>query len=124
MDCASGDTARAGQFRVPGVARCRGGDQARPPQSTRRVIMQATSRGWTARLGAALLGVAVSGAYAAEPPRNPAEVYGSRSSATRTISVAQPQAQRRSGSTADTFRYWNQIAVDSSGIDHTPVAAG
>ena len=34
------------------------------------------------------------------------------------------QPLRRSSSTADTLRYWNQIAIDASGLDHTPVQPG
>jgi hypothetical protein len=65
----------------------------------------------------------VGTAAAAEPPRNPSEAYGPlvRSS---TVPVASLPAQRLSSRTADTFRYWNTIAVDASGLDHTPVAAG
>jgi hypothetical protein len=31
---------------------------------------------------------------------------------------------RRSAATVDTVRYWNQVAIDASGIDHTPVQPG
>jgi len=71
----------------------------------------------------ALLGAAVSTAFAAEAARSPSDLYGPRI-ALSTTAPAVPAAERRSGSTADTFRYWNQIAVDSSGIDHMPVASG
>jgi hypothetical protein len=73
-------------------------------------------------LAAALLGSAAANSSAAETTRTPADLYGPRITAT-AVTVT-PEAMRRSGSTADTFRYWNQIAIDSSGIDHTPVAAG
>lgn len=32
--------------------------------------------------------------------------------------------QRRLSSAADTLRYWNEIALDASGVDHTPPAPG
>jgi hypothetical protein len=32
--------------------------------------------------------------------------------------------ERRFTSAADTLRYWNRVAVDTSGVDHTPVSAG
>jgi len=38
--------------------------------------------------------------------------------------VPQAPRQRRFPGAADTLRYWNRIAVDASGLDHTPVAAG
>jgi hypothetical protein len=38
--------------------------------------------------------------------------------------VPQAPRQRRFPGSADTLRYWNRIAVDASGLDHTPVAAG
>src|SRR4051812_17933234 len=30
----------------------------------------------------------------------------------------------RGGATRERLRYWNQVAIDASGLDHTPVAAG
>src|SRR5262245_21511854 len=71
-------------------------------------------------LGCAFLSAA---AGAAESPSNPSEVYGPRVQAA-TVTASPYSAQRRSTSTADTLRYWNQITVDASGLDHTPVAAG
>src|SRR5688572_14914782 len=35
-----------------------------------------------------------------------------------------PFDPHHSANAADRLRYWNQIAVDSSGLDHTPVAPG
>ena len=35
-----------------------------------------------------------------------------------------PLNPHHSANAADRLRYWNQIAVDSSGLDHTPVAPG
>jgi hypothetical protein len=86
--------------------------------------MEAYSGRWSARLGAVLLGAMATSALAQEAPRNPADVYGPRTAAGGASVAALPVAERRSGSTADTFRYWNQIAIDASGLDHTPVAAG
>jgi hypothetical protein len=71
--------------------------------------------------GALSAGAGVAGA--AEAPSNPSEVYGPRVQAA-SVPVVPYSAQRQSTSTADTFRYWNQITVDASGLDHTPVAAG
>src|SRR4051812_27628553 len=69
------------------------------------------------------LGIAAA-AQAQEPtPNNPSEVYGPRVRSA-AAPVAAIQAERRSNLPADSFRYWNQIAVDSSGLDHTPVQPG
>jgi hypothetical protein len=73
--------------------------------------------------GAVLLGAAAANSLPAEVTRSPSDLYGPRTSATTAAAVL-PAAERRSGSTADTFRYWNQIAIDASGLDHTPVAPG
>jgi hypothetical protein len=73
-------------------------------------------------LGRALL-VAAGIAGAAEAPKNPSEVYGPAVQSS-SIPVVPYTAKRQSTSTADTLRYWNQITIDASGLDHTPVATG
>jgi hypothetical protein len=75
------------------------------------------------KVGALLLGAMVGNASAAEVTRTPTDFYGPRTSSAASAAPSLV-AERRSGSTADTFRYWNQIAIDASGIDHTPVAPG
>src|SRR6187401_148471 len=35
-----------------------------------------------------------------------------------------PQRPRPANEAADRLRYWNGIAIDASGLDHTPVAPG
>ena len=76
-----------------------------------------------AGIGAVLLGAAAANSLPAELTRSPSDLYGPRTAASSAAAVL-PAAERRSSSTADTFRYWNQIAIDASGVDHTPVAAG
>jgi hypothetical protein len=76
-----------------------------------------------ARIAGLVLGAAFAGAGMAQTAASPADYYGPRIRATAATS-AELAVERRSDSTADTFRYWNQVAVDASGIDHTPVAAG
>jgi hypothetical protein len=61
--------------------------------------------------------------FAAEPPGNPAEVYGPRFSAS-SVPIQQEQVERRSSQPVDGLRYWNQLAIDASGLDHTPVSPG
>ena len=60
--------------------------------------MKASGR-WNVRLGAALAAPSPAMAAVVNPPR-------------------------RSNSTVDTVRYWNQVAIDASGLDHTPVEPG
>ena len=76
-------------------------------------------RRWTIALSsAALLITALSSA--AEPAVGPEDVYGARVQAS-PVAVAPLAAERRSSQAVDGFRYWNQVAVDASGLDHTPV---
>ena len=77
----------------------------------------------TASLGASLLAAMGAQSFSADKPLSPSDVYGPRITATATTAAA-VNPPRRSSSTADTLRYWNQIAIDASGVDHTPVAAG
>ncbi len=73
--------------------------------------------------GAALLIAIAANSFSAEAITSPSDLYGPRTGAA-VEAAALPLATRRSDSTADTFRYWNQIAVDASGLDHTPVEPG
>ncbi|HTU68323.1 MAG TPA: hypothetical protein VMF52_20440 [Steroidobacteraceae bacterium] len=77
-----------------------------------------------AALGCALL-LGAGLASAQEKPANPSEVYGARIQATTLAATTTPySATRDSLSSADTLRYWNQIAIDASGLDHTAVQPG
>jgi hypothetical protein len=77
---------------------------------------------WTVALcSTALLTISVLSS-AAEPAAGPEEVYGARVQAS-PVAVAPLAAERRSSQAVDGFRYWNQVAVDASGLDHTPVTA-
>ena len=86
--------------------------------------MLATSGRLSAKITALLLGALCANSFAAEAPRSPSDVYGPRVGAAAPTLAARLTATRRSDSTADTFRYWNQIAIDASGLDHTPVEPG
>ena len=78
-------------------------------------------------LTAFAVAVAGSVAGAAEAPHNlrayPGQQYESliQSSAAQASTA---QVPHHSANAADRFRYWNQIAIDSSGLDHTPVQPG
>ena len=84
--------------------------------------MISTRRSLTAAFGCALLlGAGIAGAQ--DAPSNPSEVYGARIQAA-AVTVIPYSAVRKSTSTVDTLRYWNQIAIDASGFDHTPLQPG
>jgi len=67
------------------------------------------------------LGLALS-AFAGGPPDNGLrDAFGSRYDAVPDLSIS-PRHGPRNG--LDPVRRWNQIAIDASGLDHTPVAPG
>ncbi len=84
-----------------------------------------TSGRWTARVGAALLAAVAVPTFSAGVA-TPSEAFGPRVSAQQTTAFASlvVNPPRRSNSTADSIRYWNQVAIDASGLDHTPVEPG
>jgi hypothetical protein len=80
---------------------------------------------WNARVGVALLAAFATPLFA-QSKAGPEEIFGPRIS-TRATALAAPLAvnpPRRSNSTVDSVRYWNQVAIDASGLDHTPVEPG
>jgi len=85
--------------------------------------MNTLSARWTAGIGAACLAAMSAQSSSADQPLSPSDVYGPRITANATT-AAVVNPPRRSSSTADTLRYWNQVAIDASGLDHTPVATG
>ncbi|MGH8242197.1 MAG: vanadium-dependent haloperoxidase [Steroidobacteraceae bacterium] len=64
-------------------------------------------------------------AAVADRPRTERDFLGPRFEA-RLPSPPAPETHRprRFALAADTLRYWNQVAVDASGLDHTPPAPG
>jgi hypothetical protein len=52
--------------------------------------------------------------------RSPADFFGPHLSAPGRFDLPKPPLPRRT----DPIRHWNRIAVDASGLDHTPVAPG
>ncbi len=76
---------------------------------------------------ALLLGslLALAATAGAETPRTEHGYLGPQFES-RPSSVPAPQSvrARRFAAASDTLRYWNRIAVDASGLDHTPPAAG
>jgi hypothetical protein len=61
----------------------------------------------------------------AESPRTERDFLGPQFEP-RPLHAPTPETgrPRRFAVAADTLRYWNQVAVDASGLDHTPPAAG
>jgi hypothetical protein len=73
----------------------------------------------------ALLAVTSTVPAAAGPPQGGRDILGpNHEVATQARDQSRPRAKLRSGSSADRLRYWNQIAVDASGLDHTPLLPG
>ena len=73
----------------------------------------------------ALLFGAISSAHADGFAGGFRDALGPRFNAVANLRIAPPP--RRNASPFDagaTLRYWNQIAINASGLDHTPVAAG
>lgn len=52
------------------------------------------------------------------------EVWGPRYQATSQAPAPTSHPVHPSGNTADRVRHWNEIAINASGLDHTPVAPG
>jgi hypothetical protein len=76
----------------------------------------------TLSLGCTLL---LAGLVHAEERPGVPEVLGPRfKNEPRAVETVRVNPIRRFGTAADTLRYWNQVAVDASGLDHTPVAQG
>src|SRR3954469_15738140 len=44
--------------------------------------------------------------------------------ALNSVAPAKPPAPQGGDPTRDRLLYWNRVAIDASGLDHTPVAAG
>lgn len=60
----------------------------------------------------------------AESPPTLHEYLGPKFEARLSSPQGQAPVPRRLAVAADTFRYWNRVAVDASGLDHTPPALG
>jgi hypothetical protein len=83
-----------------------------------------------------LLSAWAGAVLAGERPTRPEEVYGVGSKLQPTLEQPTPEqpapdlqppritATRLSPATVDSVRYWNQVAIDASGVDHTPVLPG
>jgi hypothetical protein len=70
-----------------------------------------------------LIAFAPGVSFTAQKPAGPSDAYGPNVRA----AAVEPHSSvplRRSSLAADGLRYWNTIAVDASGLDHTPVAEG
>lgn len=74
-------------------------------------------------VGSALMTIGVTAG--AEAPRTEREFLGPQFEA-RLPSAPRPATHqpRRFAVATDTLRYWNQVAVDATGLDHTPPEAG
>src|ERR1700681_4435964 len=86
--------------------------------------MQLERRHWFVVCASALFVATMSSlAVADDPPKGPSDVYGPGIKPS-SKEITRYMARRRSSAAADALRYWNQLAVDATGLDHTPVAPG
>jgi PAP2 superfamily len=85
-----------------------------------RVFHSRTSAGLTAVLCALMS----AGVAAAEDRSRRIEEYPGQQYESLFASTDSVQPLHHSANAADRFRYWNQIAIDTSGLDHTPLQPG
>jgi hypothetical protein len=71
----------------------------------------------------ALVAVFGNVARAGDFPNGVGDTLGPQFGATLQPNAV-PTPRRRGPGAIDTLHYWNQIAIDASGLDHTPVATG
>lgn len=64
------------------------------------------------------------GSLAQEKSRNVESVWGDRYKASSRIHRTQRQPYRRGGNSLSRLRHWNEVAIDASGLDHTPIQPG
>src|SRR5258706_16238365 len=63
-------------------------------------------------------------AWAGGFPGGLREALGPRYRATPRARAAPTRSPRPGGDSMNRLRYWNEIAINASGLDHTPVASG
>ena len=66
----------------------------------------------------AALCLSLAAPVSAETPRSAEEVFGPRIGTSGTLTSSRPRSR------IDALRFWNGVAIDASGLDHTPVAPG
>src|SRR5258705_10839042 len=78
---------------------------------------------WRTRILLTLLTLALTSTISRtqERSRNGSEFWGSRYNLVQTV---EKTASRRGTSTLARLQYWNEIAINASGLDHTPVPSG
>jgi hypothetical protein len=78
----------------------------------------------TATLATILLFACASAASASDPAREFRAAFGPRFESNPESHARHRRTHRRAVSAAEMVRRWNEIAIDASGLDHTPVAMG
>jgi hypothetical protein len=78
----------------------------------------------TATLTTILLFACAAAASASDPTRGFRDAFGPRFESNSESHAWHRRTHRRAVSAAEMVRRWNEIAIDASGLDHTPVAMG
>ncbi|MGH6649013.1 phosphatase PAP2 family protein [Aquabacterium sp.] len=83
-------------------------------------------KSWVASclLPATLLLTPTSCLWAANPVDGVGEAYGAQFDAADGVQAPASRVPRPSKDTAQRLLYWNEVAINASGLDHTPVAPG
>ncbi|MBA3356010.1 MAG: phosphatase PAP2 family protein [Pyrinomonadaceae bacterium] len=90
--------------------------------ASRRKFPRATGKLFGPAIAIVALVVTFS-ALAQEGTRSNNKIWGERYKA-RKIQPSQRNSFRRGGNSLLRFRHWNEVAINASGLDHTPVAPG
>jgi PAP2 superfamily len=86
----------------------------RSPRSRRLVVLSF--------LAVAFLGVVV--VWAQERSRTSENIWGPRYETAKRINVAERFPFRHGNSSLTRLKHWNEVAINASGLDHTPIASG
>jgi PAP2 superfamily len=91
--------------------------------ASRRKLLRTRGRLFVPALAVIALLVSFS-AFAQEGERGTNRIWGERYKAARQIKPTQRNTFSQGGSALRRFRHWNEVTIDASGLDHTPVPPG
>lgn len=92
-------------------------------QTSRRKFLRTNGRLFVPAFAMIALIVTFS-ALAQEGERSINKIWGEHYKPARHIQLPERNSFRRGGNSLLRFRHWNEVAINASGLDHTPVAPG